>query len=88
MTAPARKLPRNYPAALASAGAYPGGAGSAGVWGAGLMLVTQAYRLAWEPTPRQERMLRSHVGAARFAWNSGWVRPGPPGRKDWPHETR
>jgi putative transposase len=31
--------------------------------------VTQAYRFALEPTPAQERMLRSHAGASRFAWN-------------------
>jgi len=33
--------------------------------------VKQAYRFALEPTPAQERMLRSHAGAARFAWNWG-----------------
>jgi putative transposase len=33
--------------------------------------VQQAYRFALDPTPRQERMLRSHVGAARFAYNWG-----------------
>jgi putative transposase len=33
--------------------------------------VTQAYRFALEPTPAQERALRSHAGAARFAWNWG-----------------
>jgi putative transposase len=31
--------------------------------------VTQAYRFALDPTPAQERMLRSHAGASRFAWN-------------------
>jgi putative transposase len=31
--------------------------------------VVQAYRFALDPTPAQERMLRSHAGAARFAWN-------------------
>ena len=31
----------------------------------------QAYRFALKPTPRQERALRSHAGAARFAWNWG-----------------
>jgi putative transposase len=31
--------------------------------------VTQAYRFALEPTPAQERMLRSHAGGSRFAWN-------------------
>jgi putative transposase len=33
--------------------------------------VTQAYKFALEPTPAQERALRSHAGAARFAWNWG-----------------
>jgi putative transposase len=31
--------------------------------------VTQAYRFALDPSPAQERSLRSHAGAARFAWN-------------------
>jgi putative transposase len=31
--------------------------------------VVRAYRFALEPTPAQERALRSHAGAARFAWN-------------------
>ncbi len=31
--------------------------------------VPQAYRYALDPTPAQERRLRSHVGAARYAWN-------------------
>ena len=35
------------------------------------MKVTQAYRFALDPTPAQERALRSHAGAARFAWNWG-----------------
>ncbi|KAB2379773.1 IS607 family element RNA-guided endonuclease TnpB [Actinomadura montaniterrae] len=35
------------------------------------MLVTQAYRFALDPSPRQERGLWSHAGAARFAWNWG-----------------
>ena len=35
------------------------------------MRVTQAYRFALKPTPAQERALRSHAGAARFAWNWG-----------------
>lgn len=35
------------------------------------MTVTQAYRFALDPTPAQERALRSHAGAARFAWNWG-----------------
>jgi len=33
--------------------------------------VNQAYRFALDPTPAQERMLASHAGAARFAWNWG-----------------
>jgi putative transposase len=33
--------------------------------------VVQAYRFALGPSPAQERMLRSHAGAARFAWNWG-----------------
>ena len=33
------------------------------------MRVTQAYRFALDPSPAQERMLASHAGAARFAWN-------------------
>ena len=33
--------------------------------------VRQAYRFALEPSPAQERALRSHAGAARFAWNWG-----------------
>ncbi len=35
------------------------------------MLVTQAYRFALDPTPAQERALRSHCGARRFAYNWG-----------------
>lgn len=35
------------------------------------MRVLQAYRFALDPAPAQERMLRSHAGAARFAWNWG-----------------
>ena len=30
-----------------------------------------AYRFALDPTPAQERALRSHAGATRFAWNWG-----------------
>ena len=30
-----------------------------------------AYRFALDPAPAQERALRSHAGAARFAWNWG-----------------
>jgi putative transposase len=36
--------------------------------------VIQAYRFALDPTPAQERALRSHAGAARFAWNWGLAR--------------
>jgi putative transposase len=36
--------------------------------------VTQAYKFALAPTPVQERALRSHAGAARFAWNWGLAR--------------
>ncbi|MBO0834543.1 MAG: IS607 family element transposase accessory protein TnpB [Actinobacteria bacterium] len=35
------------------------------------MMVHQAYRFALDPSPAQERALRSHAGAARFAWNWG-----------------
>jgi putative transposase len=38
------------------------------------MKVTQAYRYALAPSPAQERMLRSHAGAARKAWNWGLER--------------
>jgi len=38
------------------------------------MMITQAYRFALEPTPAQERSLRSHAGASRFAWNWGLAR--------------
>jgi putative transposase len=31
----------------------------------------QAYRFTLDPTPAQERALRSHAGSARFAWNWG-----------------
>jgi putative transposase len=33
--------------------------------------VTQAYRFALDPTPRQQRTLASHAGAARLAYNWG-----------------
>src|ERR1700730_8015497 len=36
--------------------------------------VRQAYRFALNPGPAQERMLRSHAGASRFAWNWGLAR--------------
>src|ERR1022692_1968458 len=34
-------------------------------------MVIQAYRFALDPSAAQERVLRSHAGAARFAWNWG-----------------
>jgi putative transposase len=36
--------------------------------------VMVAYRFALDPSPAQERALRSHAGAARFAWNWGLAR--------------
>jgi transposase len=33
--------------------------------------IVQAYRFALDPSAAQERALRSHAGAARFAWNWG-----------------
>lgn len=38
------------------------------------MMIRQAYRFALDPSASQERMLRSHAGAARFAWNWGLAR--------------
>ncbi len=35
------------------------------------MKLNQAYPFALDPTPGQEAALRSHAGAARFAWNWG-----------------
>ncbi|MER3401865.1 MAG: hypothetical protein C4337_00820, partial [Armatimonadota bacterium] len=35
------------------------------------MMVHQAFRFALDPSPRAERMLASHVGARRFAFNWG-----------------
>jgi putative transposase len=37
--------------------------------GGGLVKVMRAYRFALDPSPGQERALRSHAGAARFGWN-------------------
>jgi putative transposase len=34
-------------------------------------MICRAYRFALDPSASQERMLRSHAGAARFAWNWG-----------------
>ena len=31
----------------------------------------EAVKVALDPTPRQERLLESHAGAARFAYNNG-----------------
>ena len=31
----------------------------------------EAVKIRLDPTPRQERMLASHAGAARFAYNAG-----------------
>ncbi|TVZ05796.1 transposase [Trebonia kvetii] len=33
------------------------------------MVIVQAYRFALDPSPGQQRALRSRAGAARFAWN-------------------
>ena len=38
---------------------------------AAMATVTQAYRFALDPTPRQRRALASHCGAARYAYNWG-----------------
>ena len=38
------------------------------------MKILQAFRFALDPGPAQERMLRSHAGASRFAWNWGLAR--------------
>ena len=39
-----------------------------------MAVVKLAYRFALDPGPAQERALRSHAGAARFAWNWGLAR--------------
>jgi len=39
-------------------------------------VVKLAYRYALDPSPAQERALRSHARAARFAWNWGPARAG------------
>lgn len=36
-----------------------------------LMRILQAYRFALDPSPRQERAMRAHLGARRFAYNWG-----------------
>src|ERR1700683_5227689 len=40
----------------------------------GTVSVIRAYRFALDLSPSQERALRSHAGAARFAWNWGLAR--------------
>ena len=52
----------------------PTACGIGGHAGAGPVRVIQAYRFALEPSPAQERALRSHAGASRFAWNWGLAR--------------
>jgi putative transposase len=47
---------------------------AAGEVAALVAMVKVAYRFALDPGPAQERMLRSHAGAARFAWNWGLAR--------------
>jgi len=39
-----------------------------------LQTIQQAYKFALDPTPRQARMLASHAGGARFAYNWGNAR--------------
>jgi putative transposase len=45
------------------------GSGAGGGWRA--VMAVQAYRFALDPSAGQGRALRSHAGAARFAWNWG-----------------
>src|SRR5437763_15436109 len=57
-------------------GRLPTVAGSPGIvvtpaTGATPWMIRQAYRFALDPSAAQEQMLRSHAGAARFAWNWG-----------------
>jgi putative transposase len=42
--------------------------------GATPWMIRQAYRFALDPSAAQEQMLRSHAGAAQFAWNWGLAR--------------
>src|ERR1022692_2309245 len=51
-----------------------GGGGGGWGWGGGGGGVVQAYRFALDPSAAQEHALRSHAGAARFAWNWGLAR--------------
>jgi DNA-binding XRE family transcriptional regulator len=67
-----------------------GGSGGVG-WrrgggGAGVTLL--AHRFALDPTPAQERALRSHCGAARFAFNWEQVRAKRPPDEDMVAEYR
>lgn len=34
-------------------------------------MMLEAVKVTLDPTPRQERLLESHAGAARFAYNKG-----------------
>ena len=49
----------------------------------------EAVRVALDPTPRQERLLESHAGAARFAYNAGLAHVKAAleagGRPEWSH---
>jgi hypothetical protein len=54
--------------------APPAACGIGGHAGAGPVRVIHAYRFALRPSPVQERALRSHAGASRFAWNWGLAR--------------
>ena len=37
-------------------------------------MVLEAVKVALDPSPAQERLLLSHTGAARFAFNAGLAR--------------
>jgi putative transposase len=39
-----------------------------------MVVVVQAYRFALDPAPGEERALRSHCGAQRYAYNWGLAR--------------
>jgi putative transposase len=51
-----------------------GGLGGWAGGGSGGTRVIRAYRFALDPSTAQEHALRSHAGAARFAWNWGLVK--------------
>lgn len=51
------------------AAARPTGSGDPGTTRAGGGLIIRAYVFTLDPTPAQQRMLASHCGAARFAFN-------------------